>query len=230
IVFFHGGGGVVGDLHTHDVTCRKLALASGCRVISVEYRLAPEHPFPAGHDDAVASFRWVVQHAKTLGVDPRRIAVAGDSMGANLAAGLCLACRDDPPAFALLLYPGTLFAEKMASHTELSRGFFLDGATIDWFHAHYLGDASPADPRASVLRAPDLSGLPPTFVATAGFDPLRDEGQAYAAALEAAGNDVEHREYSGLVHGFVQMTGVCRAADAAFADFGTAVARALSRV
>ncbi len=232
VVFFHGGGGVIGDLLSHDVTCRKLAAAAGCPVIAVDYRLAPEHPFPAGHDDALAALRWVVDHADVLGLDPARIAVAGDSMGANLAIGVCLASRREGPApcFGLILYPGTDFAHRRPSHDVMGRGYLLESATIDWFHERYLGGADPADPRASVLRAADLSGLPPLHVVTAGFDPLRDEGRAFAEAVQAAGGEVEHQEYPSLVHGFVQMTGVCRAADAAFGDFGGALRRAFGRV
>ncbi|MBL4688492.1 MAG: alpha/beta hydrolase [Nannocystaceae bacterium] len=231
VVYFHGGGGVVGDLDTHDIACRKLALAAGCSVIAVDYRLAPEHPLPAGHDDAVAAFRWVLDHAESLGLDPTRIAVAGDSMGANLAVGVCLACRGTAsPCFGLIIYPATDFAAKAPSHSEFGCGFFLERATMDWFSRQYLGVADPKDPRASILRAPDLSGLPPMLVVTAGFDPLRDEGQAFAEALELAGSPVEHREYEGLVHGFVQMTGVCQAAESALDDFGQALRRAFGRV
>lgn len=230
VVFFHGGGGVIGDLWTHDIVCRRLAVAAGCPVISVDYRLAPDAPFPAGHDDAVAAFRWVHDHADALGIDPHRIAVAGDSMGANLAGAVCLACRGGAaPSFALLIYPGTDFVNKAASRRELGRGFFLEGATIDWFHEHYLSGADPADPRASIINA-DLTDLPPMHVVTAGFDPLRDEGQAFAEAVKLAGSPVSHREYPSLVHGFVQLTGVCPAAAAAIADFGDVLRRALAPV
>lgn len=229
VVFFHGGGGVIGDLETHDLVCRRLAREAGCKVIAVDYRLGPEHPFPTGHDDAVAAFRGIVAQASSWGIDPRRVAVAGDSMGGNLCAAVCLACRDTPPCFALVIYPGTDFANRAPSRERLGKGLFLEDATIDWFHRHYLGGADPTDPRASVLLG-DLSGLPPMHVVTAGFDPLRDEGQAFAEALDAAGSPVEHREYPTLVHGFLQMAGICDAAARAFEDLADVLARAFATV
>jgi len=229
VVFFHGGGGVIGDLETHDFVCRRLAKLARCKLVAVDYRLGPEHPFPAGHDDAVAAFRGVVAQAEAWGIDPERVAVAGDSMGGNLSAAVCLACRDAPPCFALVIYPGTDFAGRTPSRDRLGEGLFLEDATIDWFHHHYLGGADPADPRASVLRAEDLSGLPPMHVVTAGFDPLRDDGQAFAEAVEAAGSPVEHREYPTLVHGFMQMAGICDAAAEAFEHFAAVLQRAFAR-
>ena len=228
VVFFHGGGGVIGDLETHDLVCRRVAKSAGCKLVAVDYRLGPEHPFPAGHDDAIGAFRGIAANADSLQIDPKRIAVAGDSMGGNLAAAVCIACRDDPPCFCLAIYPGTDFAHRFASRDQFGDGFFLEDATIEWFHRNYLCGADPADPRASVLLAPDLSGLPPMLVVTAGFDPLRDEGRAFAEALEAAGSPVEYREYPSMVHGFMQMAGICDAAAAAFDDFADALQRAFA--
>jgi len=231
LVYFHGGGGVIGDLDTHDGTCRRLALAAGCRVIAVDYRLAPEHPFPAGHDDAVAAFRWLHAHATDFGIDPARIAVGGDSAGGNLAGAVCIACRGGAsPCFGLLIYPGTDLSMQWESRELLRHGFFLETATIEWFQGAALGTADRSDPRVSILQAADLSGLPPLLVITAGFDPLRDEGEAFARAVLEAGSPVEHIEYPSLVHAFVQMTGVCRAAAAAIEDFGAALRRAFAGI
>ncbi|MCA9709938.1 MAG: alpha/beta hydrolase [Myxococcales bacterium] len=218
LVYFHGGGGVIGTIDTHDALCRLVTRALGGLLISVEYRLAPEHPFPAGLDDAVAAHRWASAHAEALGADPDRLAVGGDSMGGNLAAVVCQLARDSGgvlPRAQWLLYPAIDRTQDTESLRLFAEGFLLDAATIDWFTEQYAGDADLADPRVSPLRHPALGGLPPAVVVTAGFDPLRDEGQAYARALRAAGVEVRERCWDGLVHGFGQMTGTVEQASQA---------------
>jgi acetyl esterase len=210
LVYFHGGGGVIGSIETHDGTCRLLAAELRGLVVSVEYRLGPEHPFPAAPEDAWAAYREVARRATTLGGDPRRIAVGGDSMGGCLAAVVCQLARDagEPgPCAQWLIYPATDRIAHTASRELFARGFLLTEPLLAWFMDHYLGGADRHDPRVSPLRHPDLRGLPPAVVVTAGFDPLRDEGRAYADALAAAGVQVRYRCHEGLVHGFAQMTG-----------------------
>jgi acetyl esterase len=216
IVMFHGGGFVIGDLDTHDVTAR--TLANGCRavVVSVDYRLAPEHPFPAAVDDALAAARWVADHLDELGGDGR-LAVAGDSAGGNLSAVVAQSFRDEgrPLAGQLLIYPATDMGGSYPSHVENAEGYFLDAATMAWFLQQYAGGAADlADPRLSPLHG-DLTGLAPAVVVVAELDPLRDDGLAYAAALEAAGVRVEVRTFPGLIHGFVDMGRHSAAAQAA---------------
>lgn len=208
LVFFHGGGFVIGDLETHDELCRLICRDAGVHVVSIDYRLAPEHPAPAGLDDCYAAYQWCVGNAAELGADPARIAVGGDSAGGNLAAVLCRLARADKvqaPVLQLLIYPVTDLVGDTRSKVLFADGFFLRKADMDWFRECYLsGSALPAsDPRISPLLADDLSGLPPALVLTGGFDPLRDEGTAYADALAAAGVAVDHRRYGSLVHGFV---------------------------
>ncbi len=216
LVYFHGGGFVIGGFDTHDGTCRALAAGADCVVVSVDYRLAPEHPFPAAVEDSRAAFRWVRENAETLGVDRERIAVGGDSAGGNLAAVVCLAEREEGaplPSFQLLIYPATDMTRSLASHRTLGEGFFLETPTIDWFLDQYLPPGTDLrDWRASPLFAETLEGLPPAFVVTAGFDPLRDEGEAYAARLRDAGVQVTELRERGLVHGFVNMGVLDRAA------------------
>jgi acetyl esterase/lipase len=230
VVYYHGGGWVVGDLDTHDGACRFLARHADASVLAVDYRLAPEHRFPAAVDDALAAFRWAAAEADALGVDPARIAVAGDSAGGNLAAVTArLATRDGGPrpALQLLVYPVTDLSSKHASYPTFADGFFLTAAEMDWYRDHYLPDADTArDPRASPLLAEDLAGLPSAIVLTAGFDVLRDEGEAYARRLEAAGVPVQLRRHAGLIHGFANATSTSRGARAAMAD----AARALGAV
>jgi acetyl esterase len=207
LVYYHGGGWVVCDLDTHDACCRFLALHAGVNVLSIGYRLAPEHRFPAAVDDSLAAFRWAVEHAAELGSDPARVAVGGDSAGGNLAAVVSqLTARDGgaQPALQLLIYPVTDLSTKHESYRLFAKGFFLTEAEMDWYRGHYLPDESAAlDPRASPLLANDLRGLAPACVVTAGFDPLRDEGERYAKKLEAAGVPVTLRRHAGLIHGFV---------------------------
>jgi acetyl esterase len=216
LVYYHGGGHVKGDLDTHDAVCRFLARAAGVGVLSVDYRLAPEHPFPAAAEDAVAALGFAFEQAEALGFDPARIAVGGDSAGGNLAAVATLAAKagEAPmPAFQLLIYPVCDFSEKRPSYTTFSDGFYLTEADMDWFRNHYLQDAEAARGwRASPLLAPDFAGLPPAYVLTSGFDPLRDEGEEYAAKLRAAGVPVALRRHEGLLHSFANQVAVNRAA------------------
>jgi acetyl esterase len=207
IVYYHGGGWVVGDLDTHDQPCRLLAKSSGARVLSVDYRLAPEHRFPAAVDDALAAFRDAVAHAERLGADPGRVAVAGDSAGGHLAAvtaWLAAADGGPAPAFQLLVYPVTDLAQTSQSRLTFAEGFILTKENMDWYEAQFLGpDGDAQDPRASPLLLDDLSAAAPALVVTAGFDPLRDEGDAYARKLEQSGVRTILRRHPGYVHGFM---------------------------
>ena len=216
LVFFHGGGWVIGDLDMYDGVCRLFAAASGCRVLSVGYRLAPEHPFPAAIDDAFASFEWTVANAESLGADPKRIGVGGDSAGGNMATVVSHMARDGGgamPAMQLLIYPVTDAADDTRSRQLFSNGFILTKADMDKFEAAYLPPGVDAsDQRISVLKCPDLRGLPTAYVATAGFDPLRDEGEAYALMMRECDVRVALRRHSGLIHTFVNQTAVNRTA------------------
>lgn len=221
LIYFHGGGGVIGSVDTHDGLCRSIARALGGLVVSVDYRLGPEHPFPAAPDDAWAAFREIQQQARALGGDPRRIAVGGDSMGGCLAAVVCQLERDagrPGPCAQWLLYPATDRIDHTASRRLFAEGFLLTEDMLEWFMGHYLGAADRHDPRVSPLRHPRLDGLPPAVLVTAGFDPLRDEGRAYAEALRAAGGAVRYHCHEGLVHGFAQMTGAVEPARRAVLD------------
>ncbi len=221
VLFVHGGGFVIGDLDTHDDHARLICAEAGVVVLSLDYRLAPEHPFPAGYLDTVAALEHVFATADALGGDATRIGVAGDSAGGNLVAAAAIAARDlDLPLKAqLLLYPVTDFVEgdTHGSRVDNAEGYFLSSDDMEWFGQHYRGDADvdPHDPRGSVLHHPDLTGLAPAIVATAEYDPLRDEGEAYADALEKAGVRVVRRRFDGLIHGFFGMTHVAAAADTA---------------
>jgi acetyl esterase len=210
LVYFHGGGWVVGSIESHDGVCRDLASRAGVVVASVDYRLAPEHRYPAGIDDAVAATRWVLANGPSIGVDPSRVAVGGDSAGGNFAALVSIALRNEArqPRFQLLIYPATDLTRSKPSHKYFRVGFTLPEASILWFRERYLPDLRlESDPRVSPLFVEDLSGLPPALVITAGFDPLRDEGQAYAERLRQAGVDVEYVCSEGSVHGFINMAG-----------------------
>ncbi|MDQ3034950.1 MAG: alpha/beta hydrolase [Myxococcota bacterium] len=231
-LYFHGGGWVIGGLDGYDGLCRHLAKHADCVVVSVDYRLAPEHRFPAAPRDALAAYRWALERASDLGADPRRIAVAGDSAGGNLAAVVAQQTRAlaTPPIFQLLVYPATDLTRSMPSHRTYSTGYLLDEATILWFLDQYLSDPARDvhDPLGSPIATHDLRGVAPAYVVTAGFDPLRDEGEAYARKLEAAGVPTTLRCEESLVHGFVSMGGVIDEARRAV-DRGTdALARALA--
>jgi acetyl esterase len=231
LVYFHGGGWTIGDLDTHDVLCRQLANAGGCAVVAVDYRVGPEHRFPAAVDDAVAAARWVREHAAALNVDPQRLAVGGDSAGGNLAAVVCIALRDaaEPlPAFQLLIYPATDMRAVAPSHGHHAQGYLLTADTIAYFRGHYVADASQwTDWRASPLLADDLGRLPPALVLTAGFDPLRDEGRQYADALSGAGTPAQVLCFERQIHGFVTMGRVIDEANLAVDLCGAALRRAL---
>ncbi len=225
LVYFHGGGFVVCDLETHDNTCRFLAREAGVRVLAIDPRQAPEHRFPAAIEDAVAAFRFAVEHASEFGCDPGRVAVGGDSAGGNLAAGvarLTAAGGGRAPAFQMLFYPWLDLASKRDSYRLFGNGFYLTEADLDWYKRQYLADEGAAlDPRCSPLLAEELSGLAPAYIATAGFDPLRDDGEDYARRLRAAGVAVALRRHSGLIHGFANTLGFGHASrDALFEAAG----------
>ncbi|HEY3081161.1 MAG TPA: alpha/beta hydrolase [Chloroflexota bacterium] len=212
LVYFHGGGWVIGDLDTHDGVCRALANGADCVVVSVDYRLAPEHRYPAAAEDCYAATVWVAEHARELGADSSRIAVAGDSAGGNLAAVVDLMARDrggPPLVHQLLVYPVTDHRRDTASYREFADGYLLDENLMAYFWKQYLsGESDGRGAYASPLRAPDLAGLPPALVITAEFDPLRDEGEAYAARLREAGVPVTLSRYDGVPHGFFSMAAV----------------------
>ena len=216
LVFLHGGGFIFGDLDSHDAPCRLLASESGVKVLSIDYRLAPESPFPAAYDDSVAAFRWAVEHAAELGADPARIGVGGDSAGGNLAAGVALAVGEDC-AFQLLIYPVTQSEANTRSREDLSEGFYLTSDFIAAATNNYLPEGiDRRDPRHAPLYAEiPATGIAPAYVATAGFDPLRDEGEAYAAKLDEAGVKVVHRRFADQIHGFLNVIGAGRTSRAA---------------
>ena len=218
VAYLHGGGWVFMGIDTHDRICRRLANATGAVVVSVEYRLAPEHRFPAPLDDCVAATRWLADHGADLGGDPTRLAVAGDSAGGNLSAAVSLCARADGPTLAAvaLVYPVCDAACDTRSFDANREGYLLTARDMRWFWRCYLGpDGDPTDPLASPLRAVDLAGLPPTLVVTAEYDPLCDEGEAYASRLAAAGVPVEQRRFDGMLHGFLGMDALVPEADEA---------------
>jgi acetyl esterase len=221
LVYFHGGGYVIGDLDTHDVLCRELANGSGCAVVAVDYRMGPEHRFPAAVDDCIAATRWVHRQAASLVLDATRLAVGGDSAGGNLAAVVSLAARDGgdlPIRFQLLIYPGTDMRCTAQSHQSNGTGYLLTRETIAYFLGHYFAeDAHKVDWRASPLLRDDVSNLPPAFVLTAGYDPLRDEGLAYAQHLSEAGNRATQLCFERQIHGFITMGKVIDEANSAVA-------------
>jgi acetyl esterase len=230
LVYFHGGGFVIGDLDTHDGHCRRLAAYAGVRVLAVDYRLAPEHPFPCGHDDALAATRWAFDHADEIGFDRERIAVGGDSAGGNLAASVALDLRGDPQrrlAFQLLLYPAIWPVEPTASRKALD-GPVLTQAAMTWFETCLAAEDHPQSARAVLGKAADLSAAPPALVVTAGFDLLKDEGRAWAEQLRAAGVAARHVEYPALVHDFFIMGDVSPAVDAAARETAAALKAALA--
>jgi acetyl esterase len=209
LVYYHGGGWVIGDLESHDTLCRELANGSGCAVVAVDYRMGPEHRFPAAVDDALAATRWVRANAASLQLDASRMAIGGDSAGGNLAAVVAIAAReagDLPIAFQLLIYPATDMRRGAPSHQSNGQGYLLTSDTITYFHDHYIDDARhDLDWRASPLLQPDLSRLPPSFILTAGYDPLRDEGLQYAQALTQAGSKAALVCFERQIHGFITM-------------------------
>jgi acetyl esterase len=231
LVWFHGGGWVLGDIPGADVTCRELANAAGCVVVSVDYRLAPESEFPAAADDCYAATRWVADHATSLGIDPKRLAIGGDSAGGNLAAVTALRARDQGGpalAFQLLVYPATDAACDTPSYHDNADGYLLTKDSMAWFWDHYLrNDADRANPHASPLRAESLEGLPPALVITAEFDPLRDEGEAYGKRVRQAGVPVAISRYDGTIHGFFTMTGFLDLARNAVAEAAAALRQSL---
>lgn len=231
LVFFHGGGWVIGDLDTHDTLCRELANGAGCAVVAVDYRMGPEHRFPAAVDDCLAALRWVHANAARLGLDPARMAVGGDSAGGNLAAVAAIAARDaggPALAFQLLIYPATDQRRGAASHETNGQGYLLTRDTIAYFHDHYITDAAhDLDWRASPLLCPRLQGLPPAFVLTAGHDPLRDEGLQYAQALSAAGTPASLVCFERQIHGFILMGKVIDEANVAVQLCAAELRRAL---
>jgi acetyl esterase len=223
MAFFHGGGFVIGDIETHDDHARSICHDVGIVVVSVDYRLAPEHKFPAGFEDCLAATRWIADNVADLGGDPDKLLVGGDSAGGNLSAAVALATRESGPKLAaqFLIYPGIDFDmdADYPSRVANAEGYFLTAADMIWFGGHYLADdADRLDPRASTIKASSLAGAPPAVIGTAEFDPLRDEGEAYAKALADAGVEVRLQRYDGLVHGFYGMGPFCAAAAAAVAD------------
>ncbi|MFB6083828.1 MAG: alpha/beta hydrolase [Halorientalis sp.] len=224
LVYFHGGGFVIGSLETHDALCRSVVNAADCAVLSVDYRLAPENPFPAAVEDAYAAVEWVAEHGDHVDADTDRIAVGGDSAGANLSAATTLAVQDrDGPDLAhqVLIYPvvsSPVVGEEFDSYEENAEGYFLERDSMEWFHEKYVQDEIHLrNEYFAPLLADDLSGVPPATIVTAGFDPLRDEGIAYADRLESEGVDVTHAHYEDMIHGFATMIGVVDAAEDAVA-------------
>jgi acetyl esterase len=231
LVYYHGGGWVIGTLDSVDRTCRALANASGCVLISVDYRLAPEHKFPAAVEDADAVLRYAAENAGEFDIDPNRIAVGGDSAGANLATVVCLIARDrggPKIAFQLLVYPVTDYDDDRTSLHEFAQGYFLTRPMMDYFWGHYL--ARPEDgrnPHASPIKAESLAGLPPAMVITAECDPIRDQGEAYAQRLRESGVPVSVKRYEGAIHVFFNLAGVIDSGKQAIRDAGAALKKAL---
>jgi acetyl esterase len=231
LVFFHGGGWVIGSIETHDNTCRALANAIPAVVVSVDYRLAPEHKFPAAAEDCYAATRWVAANAAAIGADGNRLAIGGDSAGGNLAAVVALMAHDrGGPRIAhqTLIYPATDAGMDTPSQCENAEGYLLTREAMVWFWGHYLrSDEDKTNPLAAPLRAPNLRGLPPAHVLTAEFDPLRDEGEAYAARLREAGVPVTLKRWDGVIHGFFGMTGIIDQSGPAIAEVAAAVRAAV---
>jgi acetyl esterase len=232
LLWFHGGGFVIGGLGSHAGACAWLAARARCAVVAVDYRKSPEHKFPAASDDGLASIRWLREHGSRLDIDPERLAIGGDSAGGNLSAGLCHRLRDagEPqPSLQVLLYPMTQHRAPFASRTHFGEGALLTTDMIEWFRGHYLrGPEDATHPLVSPLLASDFAQLAPAIIRTAGFDPLRDEGQAYAEALARAGVRVDYRCHERLIHGFLTMGGAIPAMRQAVDDLGDDLAVALA--
>lgn len=231
LVYYHGGGWVFGTLDSIDRTMRALANASGCVVISVDYRLAPEHKFPAAVEDADAALRYVAEHAEEFGIDPQRVALGGDSAGGNLAAVVCMMARDrggPKVAFQVMVYPVTDYDDQRPSSHEFADGYLLTKNLMDYFWGHYLARPEEGqNPQASPIKAKSLAGLPPAMVLTAECDPIRDQGEAYARRLKDAGVPVELKRYEGAIHAFFNMAGVIDSGRQAVEDAGAALKKAL---
>ncbi len=237
ILFFHGGGFVLGDLESHDMICRRIAEGSRCRVLAIDYRLAPETCFPCAHEDALAAWHWISAHGQDVGIDPRRVALAGDSAGGNLAAFVCQQMnriKGPKPAFQLLLYPLLQFADiRSKKMSPQESGFFISVGLFEFFRGHYLPDpATYMDPRISPLFAPpeELKGLPPAHIIVCGWDPLHDEGLAYAAKLRAMGITASEKEYPSMVHGFLNLTHISATARSAAREAGKITGEALGAI
>ncbi len=234
LVYLHGGGFVLGDIESFDSICRRIADASRCRVLSVNYRLAPEHKFPTAHDDAVAAYGWAAHNAEKWGVDPTRLAVGGDSAGGNLAIHIAQSFKNDPQfgvKFLLLIYPLAQFADIRQKGLKFQEGSFFSPTFFELFRDAYLPEGQdPMEPRISPLFAEDVTGLPTTHVLTAGWDPLRDEGRAFAGRLASHGIRVTERDYPNQMHGFFNTTAVSASAREAISEAGRVVGRALGAI
>lgn len=233
LVFYHGGGFTIGSLESHDTVCRHLCAGADCIVVAVDYRLGPEHRFPAAPDDCYAALRWISANARHLGGDPQRIAVGGDSAGGNLSAVTSLTARENRGpqiVFQLLIYPGVDMTESLPSHVNCGEGFLLTSRLIGWFHSHYMAEGMDRTQwKASPLFAANHANLPPAHVITAGFDPLQDEGMAYARKLESAGVPVTHTHYAGMMHGFITQPRFLDDARAALAECAAKLRLAFAR-
>jgi len=228
VAYFHGGGWVQGDLETHHGLCARLAQHADALVVGVDYRLAPEHKFPAAVEDCLAAYQWLRKHARELGGDPARVAVAGDSAGGNLSAVVSQLTAPSSPTCQALIYPAVDFSYETESHRDMEHGHIIPRDRVLWYTEQYLRDEQDkADLRASPLRAPRLAGQPPTFIVTAGFDPLRDEGEAYARALRDAGVRVDYVCYGGMVHGFAPMGRLIDAGNRAVSHIAASLREAL---
>lgn len=232
LIYFHGGGYTIGSLKSHDCVCRTLCMEAQCIVISVDYRLAPEHKYPAAVDDCFTATQWIANNAISLGGDPQRIAVGGDSAGGNLAAVVCIKAREaggPQLVHQLLIYPGTDMSCSFPSHKKFAQGYRLTSELIDWFYQQYFEPDSDTDSwLASPLNADDLSGLPPAFVLSAGFDPLQDEDKAYADKLDQAGVPVKYSHYEGMLHGFIAMPGLFDKAKEALSECAVELRKAFA--
>lgn len=233
LVYYHGGGWLLGDLDTHDTLCRELANSSGCAIVSVDYRMAPEHRFPIAVDDCLAATYWVHRHAQELGIDATRLAVGGDSAGGNLAAVVAIAARDAgdlPLQYQLLIYPATDMRRTAPSHTTNGQGYMLTSDTMTYYHDHYIVDSKDdLDWRASPLLCENLSGLPPSLVLVAGYDPLRDEGVMYAQRLSEAGSKATLISFERQIHGFILMGKILDEANTAVSICAAQLREALHR-